>query len=387
MGKKAGVIKHKIEDVSDVLVINRKPDETSLTKNQKIFNRLSKKISELQKELIDINDKLQSLTTLYNKEVASLRKIVSMLQVSLAHLIMSVTEKEKVAKKVNEDIKFYVYSLLDQAFEFVEPDEAAKDLYDKVSEVSFDEEKKQMKDELMNSFKEELFEQFGVDVNLEDLENDRLDNFSKLKEKIASAINDRETKQSTKKRTKRQIAEEEKKTEAENLKVKSIRNIYTTLAKVLHPDTETDELLRKEKEEIMKQVTIAYSNKDLQTLLKLEMQWVMRETNHLENLSEAKLGVYISALKEQISNLEHEKYMTYSNPRYMIVAHLAMLNEVVAKREIRKEIKGIKEMEIDIQDVINEIKQHKSPIKIIKKLVKQFEEDEMYDLEYFAKFY
>ena len=45
-----------------------------------------------------------------------------------------------------------------------------------------------------------------------------------------------------------------------------------SLAKMLHSDLETDETLKLEREELMKKVTAAYQDKDLNTLLKLEIE-------------------------------------------------------------------------------------------------------------------
>lgn len=44
-------------------------------------------------------------------------------------------------------------------------------------------------------------------------------------------------------------------------RLKNIRSIYIALAKVLHPDTEADETLKAEKEEIMKKVTSSYEGR------------------------------------------------------------------------------------------------------------------------------
>ena len=69
-----------------------------------------------------------------------------------------------------------------------------------------------------------------------------------------------------------------------------------------------------EKEELMKKVTIAYDNKDLTTLLQLEMQWIYKEQNAA--LSAEKLRVYIEVLREQVNELEVQKYSFYHHPRF-----------------------------------------------------------------------
>jgi len=112
----------------------------------------------------------------------------------------------------------------------------------------------------------------------------------------------------------------------------------------LHPDTEIDANLKGEKEEIMKQVTAAYELKDLSTLLKLEMEWVHKTSEHLEKLSDEKLEIYISALKQQASELEIEKTNLHYHPRYQQVSAYGRFPEKFAISEIRQNISELKRM-------------------------------------------
>src|SRR5438477_11448234 len=79
---------------------------------------------------------------------------------------------------------------------------------------------------------------------------------------------------------------------AEELRKRSIANIYKQLARVLHPDFERDGERQKEKVELMQELTEAYRQNDLHTLLRLEMQWIENEGGNVAQLTEEKLGVY-----------------------------------------------------------------------------------------------
>ena len=85
----------------------------------------------------------------------------------------------------------------------------------------------------------------------------------------------------------------------------------------------------------MKRVTNAYEQKDITTLLKLEMEWVHKTTDHLEQLSDAKLKAYISALKQQVAELEVEKNAIRYNPRYNDVSDYFDINDKVAEKRIK----------------------------------------------------
>lgn len=104
---------------------------------------------------------------------------------------------------------------------------------------------------------------------------------------------------------------------------------------MLHPDTETDPVEKSRKEELMKQVTSAYDEKDLATLLKLEMEWVSSENDHLETLSDSKLATYITVLKEQLAEIKHEEMIMYSHPRFMDINHIIHCPEKIALNRIR----------------------------------------------------
>ncbi len=57
----------------------------------------------------------------------------------------------------------------------------------------------------------------------------------------------------------------------------------------------------------MKQLVVAYEKNDFHALLQLELQWIYKEENNLELLSEEKLNIYIQVLKEQEQELEKQK--------------------------------------------------------------------------------
>src|SRR5439155_24603602 len=90
----------------------------------------------------------------------------------------------------------------------------------------------------------------------------------------------------------------------EEARKRNIASIYKQLARVLHPDLERDNERQKEKVQLMQELTEAYRQKDLHTLLRLEMQWIENEGGHLDRLTEEKLSVYVEVLQGQVQGLE-----------------------------------------------------------------------------------
>ena len=103
---------------------------------------------------------------------------------------------------------------------------------------------------------------------------------------------------------------------AEELRKRSIANIYKQLARVLHPDFERDRERQKEKVQLMQELTEAYRQNDLHTLLRLEMQWIENESGNIERLTEEKLGVYNEVLAGQVEGLEKRLWELVYHPRY-----------------------------------------------------------------------
>ena len=70
----------------------------------------------------------------------------------------------------------------------------------------------------------------------------------------------------------------------------------------------------------MQELTVAYSNNDMHTLLRLEAEWIQREEGEIDRLTEEKLAVYNETLKEQAQDLEQELRELPCHPRYQPIA-------------------------------------------------------------------
>lgn len=106
----------------------------------------------------------------------------------------------------------------------------------------------------------------------------------------------------------------------EDARKRTVVSIYKQLAKVLHPDLEQDAALRERKHALMQELTKAYREGDLHTLLRLELDWITREEGNLEQLGEEKLGIYSELLEEQVEELQAEIRDVPLAPRFAAVA-------------------------------------------------------------------
>lgn len=319
-------------------------DGNKLNKNQNIFNSLTKRINQLELEILNEEKKLSNLLDFQIKKLRPLLFENAKLRLNLAFALGNSVNLINYSKSQIENIREVIVSLSSQSFLLVDPTEEEELFFNEWSKVTYSDEM-----EIQNKIEKEeiskkLSKKYDIEINPDDFDTtpEGLASFqAKLNEDYEKRNYYKEDLKS-KKKTKREIKKEEDLKEEENIKSRSIRSVYIMLAKVLHPDAETNPILKVSKEEIMKKVTSAYEQKDLPTLLKLEMEWVNKESVYLEKLNANKLESYINLLRERVSVLEKEKLSLYTNPRYASLSKYSNLTEKNAiiriKADIREQI-------------------------------------------------
>jgi len=267
---------------------------------------------------------------------------------------------EKLTNIAKEKVSRLIVSNLKRAFEFVIPNDEVKAIYDTFSDTSYDQEEKEQINMMQDSMEEMFSDMFGTNVDFSDV--DMMDGESmarkiaEMKEIFENQQENNNKKTNSRKKTKREIDFEIKKKQSEELQNKNIRSIYTSLAKMLHPDLEQDEMKKLEKEELMKKVTHAYHEKDLHTLLKLEIEIIHKETENLEHLNDEKLKLLNVALKEQVDELEQEKEAQKYHPKYESISEFMHFPEKVAIQQIDNQIKGLANQQNEIVFDIEQLK-------------------------------
>lgn len=316
-------------------------EKNILTKNQQLFNKLTKSIVKLEAKIVDENDKLLRLLELYANKVRPLLSDNANLKLKLAISLADTNDRIKYTKKQKENIKDIIIDLCNDAFSDIEPNEEQEAFYDKWSQISYQDELKSQTEREKELLAHTINSTFGIDLNMDEFD-DSAEGMAKLQSKLREEFEksqEKDSKSKIKKKTKKQIQNEQDLEEKEEIKNKSVRSIYISLVKVLHPDSETDIKLKYEKEEIMKKVTLAYEKKDLPTLLKLEMEWVFKETEQLDKITDDKLKIYISVLNERINELNKELFMTLSHPKFSEISDFSHVPEVVGDKGIKSQIK------------------------------------------------
>ncbi|MGD0886936.1 MAG: J domain-containing protein [Thermodesulfovibrionales bacterium] len=311
-----------------------------LSKNQQTFNKLTRRIEQLQNTIKRETVKLESLLKFYLTEIPEKKKVLANNLLAVAKALGHSTKVINYRKRQYEHLRDVILCLCNEAFSYIEPDEETELFYDAWSESSYREELQSQGDLSKQTIAERVNHIFGVEIDPDEID-DTPEGFARFAKRLQDEFFDNGNAQeghfSKRKATKKQRKREKlRKLEAE-LTLKSIRSIYLSLAKVLHPDTIVDPAEKSRKEELMKKVTAAYADKDLPTLLKLEMEWVASESAALDTLPDDKLKLYIASFREQLAVLEQEHAALYYHPRFMSLSEFARYPESKAQQLIREQ--------------------------------------------------
>ncbi|MGJ0483029.1 MAG: J domain-containing protein [Methylomicrobium sp.] len=295
-----------------IISIAQPSDAKELSKTQKQFNNLIKKIETQKQALLEWQESLPLYNQKITGEYQPLWDTYNQQRVDLVHLLDRAYDDKLFTKTDRAKIKHILIDLAEQLI-IEHGREELKEIHNKYSGSDFDadqEETDAMAAELMKSM---MGNMFGIDIDDDvDLSSpEKIQAFLHQKNQEAEAEytekqRQAEEKRARRKKTKKQLEKEaQKQQESQNIS-QSIREVYRKLAAALHPDRERDELERERKTRLMQRVNAAYEKKNLLQLLELQLEVEQIDQEHLNNIAEDRLKYFIKILKEQLSELEQE---------------------------------------------------------------------------------
>lgn len=322
-------------------------EEKPLSKQQEMFNWLVAKIEALRAHLAETTTALDANLEYHSKNIYPLETQIFLLKKEvLKSLFTYYNDKGILSQNQRKVVLSLVKGLLREvlAGEIGKPDEEIQRIYEKVEGLSYDEAESIGFDNMKQQI-EDTLEHYDLYVDLSDMHKDmdEADMARKMHE-INDAIREererRRTQKETKKKSKKQAARVEEERLMDEARSKNISTIYKQLVKILHPDLEQDDELRPLKEELMKELSIAYKKGDLHALLKLELEWVNRSAADTQKLTDDKLQIYNEVLKEQAKELEIELVSVVNNPRYSVLKRFGDIFNGLKRFNLAKEKKG-----------------------------------------------
>jgi len=277
-----------------------KQENASLSKDQKTFNRLIKKIQQDKETLLLWRSTLELYNDDYLTKYKPIKENYDQKREKLVFLLDNGVENFKFTQTEVSKLHFAIKSIVYELMNANETEEL-KLIYNKYFEEDYDE----ASEEAMEAMKESLKEMFDIELDDVDLDSSEDDIFSSLGQKLYEKAQQEEEERATKKATKKspKMVEAEKKEAQINL---SIQEIFRKLVKDLHPDRERDPTERARKNELMQRVNKAYDKKDLLGLLELQLEIEQISADSLNAIAEDRLKHYNQVLKGQTKQLEDE---------------------------------------------------------------------------------
>ena len=283
-----------------IIAIEKKGEKLSRLQAQ--FNSYTQKIDALKKFITTAKTNLDFGRKLHNEKIVPICTKMRDIDVKVILTLDKHFDEPKANKTFKKNISYYLITELPDMIQAIDNSEQLEEMYQKHSGKSFEDEEN-AKNETMNDRMKDFF---GFDMSDENAREEFFGQTFGKNKNNKSDKNENHEQREAKKKTAGQIAKELKaEQEAKNIGQAS-RKIYTELVKQFHPDREHDEQERERKTEIMKRITIAYEKNDLFDLLKLQLEYLQIDKDHINKLADEKLKYYNKILKEQLEELQDE---------------------------------------------------------------------------------
>jgi hypothetical protein len=300
-----------------------------LTKAQQNFRDLLAKVESLRDAIDNEEGQLDATLTFYAAEIIPrIQKQAALQKEVVRALSPYLNESFFPNRRERLDLKDFTKELLDEISKEEKglTDLDLREIYNEIHGVGYaHHEQKTL--ESVKAALAKMFAEAGVDADFSELESaaSEAEFMLKAEELMARARKMKEAEAEAARCAEhgRHGSEDEDQRAAEEFRKRSVTNIYKQLARVLHPDLERNSERQKEKVQLMQELTEAYRQNDLHTLLRLEMQWIENEGGDIDRLTEEKLSVYNEVLSGQVEGLERRLQGLVFHPRYRPVVVLA----------------------------------------------------------------
>jgi len=300
-----------------------------LTRAQETFRNLLARVESLRESIDTEEEALDATLSFYAAEIVPRITKQTALQKDLVRALAPFVNKDFFPNRRElAESRDLTKELLDEISKTEKGlvDTDLREIYNAVHGVGYaHDERKAL--ETVKATLAKMFAEAGVEADFSELEAavSEADFMAKAEELMARARKMKESEAEAARCAEhgRHTTDDEELRAAEELRKRSIANIYKQLARVLHPDLERNSERQKEKVQLMQELTEAYRQNDLHTLLRLEMQWIENESSDIERLTEEKLGVYNEVLGGQVEGLQRRLQGLVFHPRYRPIVVLA----------------------------------------------------------------
>jgi hypothetical protein len=317
----------------------------TLTKTQKQFNSLVKKIEALKAQLAEWQDVVPRHSERIHREYQPLRDAFNALRVELVNLLDRARTEKRLTKNEIKKLK-HLIPLITAELMTEQPSDAVKALHDKYSDIGYDEQN----DEADDALKSMMGEVFGLDVDddvdINDPEQLRVILERRVQEdrdSLQHQQHESDARRNRSKKSARQLDREQQKKSDAALVQKSLQEVFRKLVAALHPDRAPDDAERERRTELMQRVNVAYEKKDLLLLLELQVQIEQVGKTVISAQSDERLKHFNQLLKEQCDTLSQALAEAQLPFRYQLgLPPFAPLSVKVLVAHMEQDVRSIK---------------------------------------------
>jgi len=352
-----------LETQTKVLSIVPCKDYPHLSKEQKVFNTLIKKIDDKRNHLAAWQEIIPAYQKQFTNDYLPLVEASLKVQIELVHFLDRASDKKGLTSNERRMLHGLISRMAGDLAE-ERNDEELKKIYNKHSGSDFDEEKSASL-ENMKSMLEDLI---GIDLG-DDLD---MSNPEEILKRAQARTHERQTqfeaerleyeeRQAKRKKTSKQIAKESRQQAEAEQTSQSIRELYRKLVSALHPDREPDPQERERKTLLMQRINQAYDKKNLLLLLELQLELEHIDQTTINNITSNRLKHYSKILKEQLDELGREIFVTEDmfksqfgfSPFDRLKPATLMRNLATDIVSVQHEIRGLKNDLLALKDIKN----------------------------------
>ena len=357
----------KIQTKAISIVTDR--EHPHLSKEQKAFNTLIKKIDEKRASLAAWQEIIPSYQKKYASEFVPLVETSQDIQIELVHCLDRASEQKGLTSTERRMIDDLISELAGELA--AERDDAdLKNIYNKHSGSDFDAEEAAAVKGMKSMLEEVIGVDLGDDCDMsspEELFNRAQAHMHEQQTQYEADRQAHDERQAKRKKTAKQMAKEAQQLAEEQQTSQSIRELYRKLASALHPDREPDQQERDRKTELMQRINQAYDQKNLLLLLQLQLELEHIDQATINNITAGRLKHYNKILKEQLNELENEIYNTVEMFKAQFgISPIARISPSIIMRNLAADIVGIQHAIRDLKSelfIFQDIKKLKAWLK------------------------
>lgn len=339
-------------------------DHPQLSKEQKAFNILIKKIDEKRASLAAWQEIIPAYQKKYASDLIPLVETSQEIQIELVHCLDRASDQKGLTSPERRMIHDLV-SRMAGNLAAERNDEELKNIYNKHSGSDFDKEAAASMNGLKSMLEDVIGVELGDDLDMsspEEIFKRAQAHMHEQQTQFEAERQEYEERQAKRKKTAKQIAKESQQQAEEQQTSQSIRELYRKLVSALHPDREPDPQERERKTLLMQRINQAYDKKNLLLLLELQLELEHIDQTTINNITSSRLKHYNKILKEQHGELEHEIFITEDMFKSQFgISPFERLTPSTIMRNLAAEIAGI-------QQAIRELKSDLLAFQDIKKL-------------------